>query len=92
MGRTVPSFRMALEHEIALWHPFRKALRPKDRAVFDSLMDKARNHSDAGMFVNRPIILDSVFMATILEQQKEIKQLQKQIDYLKKEVKERRSG
>lgn len=87
MGRTVPSFRIALEQEIALWQPFRRALRPKDRVLFDSLMDKARNHSDAGMLVNRPIILDSILMATILEQQKEIKHLQEQVAYLKKEIK-----
>ena len=89
MGRTVPSYRMALEQEIALWQPFRKALRKKDKAIFDSLMDKARNHSDAGMLVNRPIILDSILMATILEQQKEIQHLHKQIEYLKSEVKKR---
>ena len=84
MGRTVPSFRMALEQEIALWHEFRKALRPKDRGTFDKLMDKVRNHGDAGMLANRPVIVDVVFMATLLEQQKEIDRLQKQVEALKK--------
>jgi len=41
------------------------------------------------MLVNRPIILDSILMATILEQEKEMQQLHKQIEYLKKEVKKR---
>jgi hypothetical protein len=84
MGRTVPSFRIALEHEIALWQRFRKALRIRDRTTFDILMDKARGHSDAGMLANRPVILDSIFMAILLEQQKEITRLQKQIEHLKK--------
>ncbi|NVM54868.1 MAG: hypothetical protein HWN66_14285 [Candidatus Helarchaeota archaeon] len=84
MGRTIPSFRVALEQEIALWKHFRKALRPKDRTVFDKLMDKARNHSDAGMLANRPVILDTIFMATFLEQQKEIERLQKQMEHLKR--------
>ncbi|MFX1294762.1 MAG: hypothetical protein ACFFD2_07910, partial [Promethearchaeota archaeon] len=75
MGRTVPSFRMALEQEIALWGQFRKALRPKDRAIFDTLIDKARGHGDAGMLASRPVILDSIFMAILLEQQKEIEHL-----------------
>ena len=66
MGRTVPSFRMALEQEIALWQLFRKALRAKDRAIFDILMDKARSHSDAGMLANRPVILDSIIMAILM--------------------------
>lgn len=84
MGRTVPSFRMALEQEIVLWQLFRKALRVNDRAVFDALMDKARSHGDAGMLVNRPVILDAIFMAILLEQQKEIIDLRKQIDLLKR--------
>ncbi len=84
MGRTVPSFRIALEQEIALWQEFRQVLRPKDRAVFDKLMDEARTHSDAGMLVNRPVLLDSVFMAILLEQQKEIERLSTQLDQLKR--------
>jgi hypothetical protein len=84
MGRTIPSFRMALEQEIALWQQFRKAIRAKDRGVFDSLMDKARIHGDAGMLANRPVILDTVFMAILLEQQKEIGVLKEQIEHLKR--------
>ncbi|MHA1277915.1 MAG: hypothetical protein ACTSQI_17135 [Candidatus Helarchaeota archaeon] len=83
MGRTVPSFRMALEQEIALWHHFRKALRPRDRSIFDGLMEKARNHSDAGMLANRPIILDAVFMGILIEQQKEIHRLQNELREMK---------
>ena len=84
MGRTVPSFRVALEQEIALWQPFRKAIRIKDRPTFDSLMGKARVHSDAGMLANRPVILDTVFMAILLEQQKEIDHLKEQLEHLKR--------
>jgi hypothetical protein len=83
VGRTVPSFRIALEQEIALWQPFRKAIRIKDRPTFDSLMGKARVHSDAGMLANRPVILDTVFMAILLEQQKEINHLKEQLERLK---------
>jgi hypothetical protein len=84
VGRTVPSFRIALEQEIALWQPFRKAIRIKDRPTFDSLMSKARVHSDAGMLANRPVILDTVFMAILLEQQKEIDHLKEQLEHLKR--------
>ena len=34
MGRTVPSFRQALETEINRWENFRKALRDKDVEAF----------------------------------------------------------
>ncbi|HUY01308.1 MAG TPA: hypothetical protein VMV49_17235 [Candidatus Deferrimicrobium sp.] len=83
MGRTIPSFRLALEQEIVQWQHFRKALRPKDRAIFDKLLDKARIHGDAGMLANRPVIMDTAFMAVLLEQQKEIDHLQQQIEQLK---------
>jgi hypothetical protein len=86
MGRTVPTFRLALEQEIALWQHFRKALRPKDRIIFDKLLDKARIHGDAGMLANRPVIMDTAFMAVLLEQQKEIDHLQQQIEHLKRKI------
>ena len=75
---------MALEQEIALWQNFRRALRVKDRAIFDLLMDKARIHGDAGMLANRPVILDVILMAILVEQQKEIDQLRGQVENLKK--------
>ncbi|MHA1266043.1 MAG: hypothetical protein ACTSRS_12495 [Candidatus Helarchaeota archaeon] len=84
MGRTVPSFRQALEEEIAMWHSFRQALRPNERAIFDKLMEKVRNYGDAGMLANRPVILDTILMALLLEQQKQIVHLQKQIEELQK--------
>ena len=37
MGRTVPSFRIALEMEKAEWKPFRNALDKKDRKDFDDM-------------------------------------------------------
>ncbi len=89
MGRTVPSFRIALEQEIARWQNFRKALRAKDRRVFDFLMEKARNHSDAGMLANRPVILDSIFMGILLEQQKEIDRLRGELMKAEKQKREK---
>jgi hypothetical protein len=34
MGRTIPSFRIALEMEKAVWRPFRNALDKSDRKKF----------------------------------------------------------
>jgi hypothetical protein len=45
MGKTVPSFRMALEFEIERWKGFKKALtREEDREAFEELMDMCRNN------------------------------------------------
>jgi hypothetical protein len=46
LGKTVPSYRMALEFEIESWKPFRRALQSKeDLEAFDQLMDACRNNA-----------------------------------------------
>ncbi len=47
MGRTVPSYRMLLEGIVEELSSFRRALRGVDRAAFDSLMNKARQHASS---------------------------------------------
>lgn len=43
MGKTVPSYRMAIECEIANWKAFRDALSSEDeKQAFDIIMDLCR--------------------------------------------------
>jgi hypothetical protein len=39
MGKTVESYRMALESEISRWNGFDRALRKEDREAFDEELD-----------------------------------------------------
>ena len=39
MGKTVESYRIALESEINRWNGFARALRKDDREAVDELMD-----------------------------------------------------
>jgi hypothetical protein len=48
MGKTVESYRMALESEINRWSGFARALRRPDREAFDELMDLCRSNAMAG--------------------------------------------
>ena len=48
MGKTVPSYRMALETEIARWRGFSKALRVEEREAFEAVMDACRSYASAG--------------------------------------------
>lgn len=82
IGRTVPSFRPALEQEIESWKDFRRALRPELQHIFDDLMNFARIHSDAGSMSARPILSDVLFMSFALEQQKQINSLETRIKKL----------
>ncbi|MGB5912605.1 MAG: hypothetical protein WBH31_15540 [Promethearchaeia archaeon] len=84
MGRTVPSFRPALEHEIESWKDFKRALRPEERRIFDKLMNYARIHADAGSLAGRPILSEILFISFAIEQEKRIELLESRITELGK--------
>ncbi len=44
VGRTVESYRMALEGEISRWNGFVSALRKDNREAFEELMNRCRNN------------------------------------------------
>ena len=82
MGRTVPAFRPALEHEIESWKDFKRALRPEDRTIFNKLMNYARIHADAGSLGARPMLSEILFISFAIEQEKKIGRLEKKIEEL----------
>jgi len=87
MGRTVPAFRPALEHEIESWKDFKRALRPEDRTIFNKLMNYARIHADAGSLSARPLLSEILFISFAIEQQRKIGQLEKKIEELEENMK-----
>ncbi len=69
MGRTVPSYRMALEFEIDRWKPFRKAIQSREsREAFDGLMDACRNQAMAGSAACNPVLFEPMVMSIFLDQ------------------------
>jgi hypothetical protein len=88
MGRTVPSFRPALEHEIESWKDFKRALRPKEQKIFDKLMNFARIHADAGSMSTRPMLSEVLFISFAIEQEKKIDWLEEKVNELEKQLKE----
>jgi len=74
MGRTVPSYRMALEAEIEAWKPFRDALRIDERKLFDDLMNLARERASAGGAAARCAIAEAMFMTILFQHHRLIKQ------------------
>jgi hypothetical protein len=51
MGRTIPSFRIALTIEEGEWKPFRNALDKSDRKKFDEMFDIPRLYISACSYV-----------------------------------------
>ena len=80
MGKTVESYRMALEDEINRWSGFGKALRIEDKQAFDALMDACRTYASAGSNATKPILFEPMLMSMLLMQQKKIGRLEKALD------------
>ena len=86
MGRTVPSYRQALEREIERWKGFRKGLRNKDAEAFDRMMNACRMFASAGSMATRPILLEAMFMSILLHQEKVITEIKEKLDKLEKQL------
>jgi len=87
MGRTVPSFRPALEHEIESWKDFKRALRAGEQKIFNKLMNYARIHADAGSMSARPMLSEVLFLSFAVEQEKKIEMLEKKVKELEEMIK-----
>jgi hypothetical protein len=79
MGKTVESYRLALDTEIQTWNGFFKALRTGDREAFEQMTDACRNHASAGSNATRPEMFEPMVMSILLEQQKRLNRLEKEL-------------
>ena len=77
MGRSVPTYRMTLDGVFAGWNGFRRALRKEDQEVFDAIVTRARLHASAGSYQAATDPVETVFLAILIEQEKEIRRLRK---------------
>ncbi len=72
MGRTIPTYRLHLESILNDWMDYRRALREKDREVFDRLLNKARQHASAASYSAHLDPTDLAFLSILLEMEKEV--------------------
>lgn len=80
MGRTVPTYRLALERMVRQWNDFRRALRKGDREAFEALMRSARMHSSAATYAINVDPSESAFLSMLLEHEKELMRLRRALD------------
>lgn len=90
MGRTVATYRLALESMAQQWNDFRRALRSGDREAFDALMNRARMHASAATYAISLDPTESALLSMLLEHEKEILALRKELE--KKEDGEGQGG
>jgi hypothetical protein len=83
MGRTIPSYRMAIDIEIAKWKTFRDALRKPDCDIFENMLLRSKLYASAGGMAVRPIVLEAMFMSILLDHHKRLLELVAEIEKLK---------
>jgi hypothetical protein len=86
MGKTVESYRIALDVEIQSWSGFLKALRSDDRETFEQIMDACRNYASAGSNAIRPVLFEPMVMSILVFQQKRLLKLEKELYALKQPI------
>ena len=86
MGKTVESYRLALDLEFQKWKGFANALRSDDHEAFEQMMDACRNHASAGSNATRPTLFEPMAMSMLLFQQKKLIRLEKEIDAIKQRL------
>lgn len=79
MGKTVESYRVALDRELQRWGGFGKALRGDDKPAFDQMMDTCRNYASAGSNATRPVLFEAMVMSILLHQQRTLNRLEKEL-------------
>lgn len=88
MGRTVPSYRLALDSEIRSWKGFQKALRGEDHRAFDEMMKACRIYASAAGMATRPVLAEAMFMSILLSQQKELMEIRETLERLEKRLRQ----
>jgi len=72
MGRTIPSFRIALGMEKEDWKPFRNALDKKDRKEFDDMFDIPKFYISACSNSVQYVRLHPIVMSILLYHYKQL--------------------
>jgi len=68
MGRTVPTYRQALEERMKRWDEFARLLTtPEDRGAFDLVRTAARRYAAQATFVGSPDLLESILLSVLTD-------------------------
>jgi hypothetical protein len=88
MGRTIPSFRIALGMEKEDWKPFRNALDKKERKKFDEMFDIPKSYISACSNSVQYVRLHPILMSILFHHYKQLKEYIKQVEQIDTRVKE----
>lgn len=82
MGRTVPSFTMALMEEESEWKLFRGCLDGQDRQAFDDIFAIPRLYISSCMCSANPIVLHPIILSILFHHYKQLGDLIARVEAL----------
>jgi hypothetical protein len=82
VGRTLPSFKIALDMEKAEWEPFRNALDRSERKDFDDMFDIPRLYLSACSNSVPLVPLHPIIMSILFHHYKELIQLLSEVEQI----------
>jgi hypothetical protein len=82
MGRTIPSFRIALMMEQAEWKSFRNNLDRSQRKKFDRMFDIPRLYISCCAAVANPVLIQPIVMSIIFHHFKQLDWLVERVEKL----------
>lgn len=82
MGRTIPSFRIALATEQADWKPFRKALDKLERKSFDEMWDVPKMYVSACSNSVQLVPLHPIIISILFHHYKELKEILSEVEQI----------
>jgi hypothetical protein len=86
MGRTIPSFRIALAMEKEDWKPFRNALSKSDRKKFDEMFDIPRFYISACSYSVQYVRLHPILLSILFHHYKELTECIEQVEEIEARV------
>ena len=84
MGRTVPSFRLALSQETAQWRLFRKNLPKSEQKIFDEMLGTARLYASASSAAVRTSRFEGMTMALLFHNFKTLRLVTEEMEELRR--------
>lgn len=68
MGRTVPTYRQALEERLKRWEAFGRLLTtPEERQAYERIATAARRYIAQATYVGSPDLLESILLSVLLD-------------------------
>lgn len=82
MGRTLPSVTQAFLLEQQNFSQFKRALRRSDQIALEDLFAAARNHVAAAAYAANALPMETMLLAMLLEEHKEVIRLRSAVERL----------